>query len=142
MSAAVLDRYLATARPTHRTALRQLHGAVMTAVPEAESVLRRGVPAYRYLDRPLVSIGDARAHVALYVMQGRVLAKHAARLRRFDTSRTVVRFDPESAIPTATVLVVVRARAEEIRAARADSTLSRTGHGERSRSRRRQPEQK
>lgn len=136
MSTAVLERYLATARPTHRPALRQLHGAVMAVVPEAESVLRRGVPAYRYLDKPLVSIGDARAHVALYVMQGCVLATHAARLQRFDTSRTVVRFDPESAIPTATVRGVVRARAEEIRAAHAVSRVSRSGNGERSRSRR------
>lgn len=115
MSTAVLDAYLTTARPTHRAALRQLHDAVMAAVPEAESVLRRGVPAYRYRRRPLVSIGDAQAHVALYVMQGAVLARHAAQLQRFNTSRTVVRFDPKSAIPTATVVTVVRARAAEIR---------------------------
>ena len=74
MNTAVLDSYLAAARPTHRAALRQLHDAVMTAVPEAETGLRRGVPAYRYLHRPLVSIGDAQKHVALYVMQGTVLA--------------------------------------------------------------------
>lgn len=41
--------------------------------------------------------------LALDVMQGRVLATHAARLGRFDTSRTVGRFEPESAIPTVTV---------------------------------------
>ena len=115
MNTAVLDSYLATAKPTHRAALRQLHDAVMTAVPEAETVLRRGVPAYRYLHRPLVSIGDAQKHVALYVMQGAVLAKHSAQLAPFNTSRTVVRFDPSRVIPIATVMTLVRARADEIR---------------------------
>lgn len=115
MSTAVLDAYVASARPSHRAALRRLHEAVMTAVPEAEIALRRGVPAYRYLDRALVSIGDAQAHVALYVMQGAVLARHAAILQSFNTSRTVVRFDPQAGIPTATVVTLVRARADEIR---------------------------
>lgn len=119
MNAAVLDAYLATARPKHRAALRQLHDAVVTAVPDVELVLRRRVPAYRYRQKPLVSIGDAETHVALYVMQGTVLTTHAARLRRFDTSRTVVRFDPSAAIPAATVRALVRARADEIRRSRA-----------------------
>lgn len=122
MNTAVLDAYMATARPTHSAALRQLHEAVMTAVPEAELTLRRGVPAYRYLRRPLVSIGDAQKHVALYVMQGAVLGRHSALLRSYNTSRTVVRFDPKSVIPAATVMTLVRARADEIRRSRAKAT--------------------
>jgi uncharacterized protein YdhG (YjbR/CyaY superfamily) len=122
VNTSVLDAYLATARPTHRAALRQLHDAIMNAVPEAEPALRRGVPAYRYLHRPLVSIGDARMHVALYVMQGTVLARHSARLQPFDTSQTDVRFDPKSVIPTATVMTLVQARADEIRGAHASAT--------------------
>ena len=114
MNTAALDSYLATAKPTHRAALRQLHDAVMSAVPEAETALRRGVPAYRYLHRRLVSIGDAQKHVALYVMQGTVLASHSAQLEPFNTSRTVVRFDPSKVIPIATVMTLVRARADEI----------------------------
>jgi uncharacterized protein YdhG (YjbR/CyaY superfamily) len=121
MKPALLGAYLAAARPSHRAALRQLHVAIMTAVPDAELVLRRGVPAYRYLHRPLVSIGDAQSHVALYVMQGTALASHAAALQPFNTSKTVVRFDPKSAMPTATVLTLVRARADEIRRSRADA---------------------
>jgi len=115
MNTAALDSYLVTAKPTHRAALRQLHDAIMTAAPEAETVLRRGVPAYRNLQRPLVSIGDAQKHVALYVMQGTVLASHSAQLEPFNTSRTVVRFDPSKVIPIATVMTLVRARADEIR---------------------------
>ena len=133
MNTAVLDGYLATARPTHRAALRQLHDAVMAAVPEAEPALRTGVPAYRYLHRPLVSIGDAQKHVALYIMQGAVLARHSAQLQSFNTSRTVVRFDPKSVIPTATVMTLVRARADEIRWSRAirPARASRAGRGQR-----------
>lgn len=127
MNTAVLDAYLATARPGHRAALRQLHDAIVTAVPDAELVRRRSVPAYRYLERPLVSIGDAETHVSLYIMQGHVLTTHAARLRRYDTSRTVVRFDPAAAVPAATVRALVRARADEIRRSRAPRRQPRTG---------------
>ena len=53
--------------------------------------------------------------MAPYVMQGTVLAKHSAQLEPFNTSRTVVRFDPSKVIPIATVMTLVRARADEIR---------------------------
>jgi hypothetical protein len=48
-------------------------------------------------------------------MQGTVLASHSAQLAPFNTSRTVVRFDPSRVIPIATVMTLVRARADEIR---------------------------
>lgn len=113
MSPDLLCEYLAAARPSHEQALRQLHETIVDIVPEAELVLRRGVPAYRYRGRTLVSIGNARLHVSLYIMQGAVLADHADTLRTFDASRTVVRFDPGQ-IPIDLVTKLVRARRAEV----------------------------
>ncbi len=113
MSSALLEDYLARARPKHRTALRLLHDTISVAVPETALVTRRNVPAFRYRGRTLVSIGDARHHVSLYIMQGVTISRHAEELRAFDTSRTVVRFRPDQ-IPTDLVTQLVRARAAEI----------------------------
>lgn len=113
MTAKLLDDYLAGARIAHRPALRLLHDTVAAAVPQAALVTVRGVPAFRYRGRTLVSIGDARQHVSLYIMQGATLATHAEALEGFDTSRTVVRFHPDR-IPVPLVTRLARARAVEI----------------------------
>jgi uncharacterized protein YdhG (YjbR/CyaY superfamily) len=83
-------------------------------VPDADEVIRRGVPAFRYRGKPLVGMGAARRHVALYVMYGTVLKTHAAELEAYDTSNTVVRFDPHRPIPRDLVTKLVRARSVEI----------------------------
>jgi uncharacterized protein YdhG (YjbR/CyaY superfamily) len=108
------DDYLAQATVTHRRALEQLRKAVLSVVPDAEQVIRTGVPAFRYHSRPLVSIGDAHRHVALYVMYGDVLKTHAQELTPYDVSNTVVRFDPTKPIPVGLVSKLVRARVAEL----------------------------
>lgn len=113
MTPQLLDDYLAQSRSEHRAALRLLYDTIAAAVPDTELVIRRGVPAFRYRGRPLVSFGDAEKHVSLYIMQGNTIAAHQQELSRLDTSRTVVRFTPER-IPTALVRKLVRARAAEI----------------------------
>jgi uncharacterized protein YdhG (YjbR/CyaY superfamily) len=109
-----VEEYLARAPQAHRMALEELREAVLSAVPDPEEVIRRGVPAYRYEGRPLVSIGDAQGHVSLYVMYGATLRAHTPELQGFDTSNTVVRFDPNESIPVGLVAKLVRARAAEI----------------------------
>jgi uncharacterized protein YdhG (YjbR/CyaY superfamily) len=112
--AAAVNEYLARISDGHRLALEQLRDAVLLVVPDADEVIRVGVPAFRYRGKPLVSIGDAQRHVALYVMYGDVLKAHAAELEPYDTSNTVVRFDPDQPIPVGLVRELVRARAAEI----------------------------
>lgn len=113
MSSTLLEDYLAHAHPQHRNGLRLLHDTISAAVPDTELITRRNVPAFRYRGRTLVSIGDARHHVSLYIMQGSAIQEHADALKAFDTSRTVVRFNPEQ-IPTVVVTKLVHARKAEI----------------------------
>jgi uncharacterized protein YdhG (YjbR/CyaY superfamily) len=115
---AAVEEYLARAPEPHRAALRELRETVVSTVPDAEEVIRRDVPAFRYRGRPLVSIGAAQRHVSLYVMYGAVLERYAAELEPHDTSNTVVRFDPNQPIPVDLVTKLVGARAAEIEAAR------------------------
>lgn len=112
--ARAVDEYLARAPEGHRTALKQLREAVMSVVPHADEVIRSGVPAFRYHGKSLVSIGAAQRHVSLFVMYGEALKTHVAELGRYDTSNTVVRFDPNQPIPVGLVTKLVTARAAEI----------------------------
>ena len=128
----LLQTYLSQAHPPHRRALRVLHDVIAAEVPEAVLALRRGVPAFRYRGRPLVSIGDARNHVSLYVMQGHALDVHAAELADYDSSRTVVRFGPECPSPLSSWLgwsgpVSVRSRRLDRSTAPADGCVRRPG---------------
>lgn len=107
----LLEAYLARAHPSHR---RALHDIIAAKVPNAVLALRRSVSAFRYRQRTLVSIGDAKRHVSLYVMQGHALDVHAEALADYGTSRTVVRFKPESPIPAKLVARIAHTRREEI----------------------------
>lgn len=110
----MLETYLLNVRPQHRAALQSLYDTIAAEVPDTVVVVRRGVPAFRYRERPLVSIGDAERHVSLYVMRGRALEVHADELAGYVVSSTVVRFDPESPIPTELVSLLTRTRLGEI----------------------------
>lgn len=110
-----VDRYLAKLPGDQRAALERLRETVRSAVPGAEETISSGIPAFRYNGRPLVSIGAARNHVGLYIMYGDVLRAHAQELRRYDTSNTVVRFQPDDPLPDHLVTRLVKARLAELR---------------------------
>jgi len=109
-----VDEYLARLPEEQREALEQLRQTIRSVVPEVEEVIRTGVPAFRHGGRPLVSIGAAKRHVALYVMHGAVLARHKDELRAFDTSNTVIRFTPSKPLPRRLVIKLLKARLAEI----------------------------
>lgn len=119
-TSSVIDRYIAQARRAHRPALMALADAIKSAAPRAEVSVRRGVPAFHHLGKPLVSFGDAAHHVSLYLMYGKVLASFSQRLHGYSSSNTVIRFDPAEPVPTSLVSELVRARVEEIERALSD----------------------
>lgn len=109
-----VDQYLARLPAEQREALESLRRVIRSVVPGVEEVIRRGVPAFRYKGRPLVSIGAAKRHVALYIMYGAVLETYAEELRGFDTSRTVIRFEPSRPLPAPLVAKLALARVAEL----------------------------
>lgn len=109
-----VDEYLARLPKEQREALERLRQVIESVVPGVEEVIRTGVPAFRYNGKPLVSIGAAKRHVALYVMYGAVLETHKEELKAFDTSNTVIRFTPNKPLPARLVARLVKARMAEI----------------------------
>ena len=53
------EAYIATAPETQREALQRLLAAIRSAVPGAEEVVRRGLPAFLNRGRRVLSIGAA-----------------------------------------------------------------------------------
>jgi uncharacterized protein YdhG (YjbR/CyaY superfamily) len=109
-----LDEYLARVPPEQRESLAQLRQTIGRVVPGVEEAIRSGVPAFRHRGRPLVSIGAAKGHVALYVMYGKALETYRDELNGLDTSNTVIRFAPAKRPPASLVVKLVKARRAEI----------------------------
>src|SRR5687768_13877904 len=80
-----VDEYLAAVPAEHRAALEELRATIKTAVPEAVEVISYGIPNFKYQGRPLVAIGDAKNHYALYVMSTAVVDSHQEELAPYDT---------------------------------------------------------
>jgi uncharacterized protein YdhG (YjbR/CyaY superfamily) len=109
-----VDEYLAALPKVQRDALERLRDMIKSVVPDADEVIRSRVPAFRYNDRPLVSLGASKRHFSLFIMKGNAIQKFKEELKAFDTSNTVVRFDPERPLPRRLVTILVKACIGEI----------------------------
>ncbi len=52
VAAGDVGEYLARAPEGHRRALEQMREALLSVVPDADEVIRSGVPAFRYHGKP------------------------------------------------------------------------------------------
>ncbi|MEX0864629.1 MAG: DUF1801 domain-containing protein [Acidimicrobiia bacterium] len=113
---ATVDAFLAAAPDDQRAALEQLRAVIKAAAPEAVEGLGYGVPAFKYLGRPLVSYGAAKAHCAFYVQSPAVMEAHAHLVEGYDTSKGTIRFQAHQPLPADLVTTLVRARMAETEA--------------------------
>ena len=103
--------FLAKLPPDQRKALTELRRQVLAAVPEAEEYFGYAMPGYRYHGHPLVYIGAAKKHCALY---GMVPKEFAEKLNDFSTSKGSIRFTPDKPLPEKLVREIVLHVATEI----------------------------
>ena len=106
------DGYLAALPPEQRAALQTLRRIIHAAAPQAEEYLGYGLAAFRQ-DGPLVALGAAGAHCALYPMTGHSVADFAAELKGYSTSKGAIRFPADKPLPAALVRKIVKARLAE-----------------------------
>ena len=107
---ATIDEYLAGLGQEQRKALTRLRMAIRSAAPGAEECFSYGVPAFRLDGQAIAGFAAAARHCTFFPMSGRIVARHAAALRGFDTSKGAIRFQPERPLPLALVRRLVRAR--------------------------------
>nr|HRP00794.1 DUF1801 domain-containing protein [Flavobacteriales bacterium] len=92
-------------------ALEQLRKRVLSVSRGIEEHFGYGMPAFRYNGHPLLYMGAAKNHCALY---GSVPAGFRERLKDFTVSNGAIQFSPGKPIPAALLRDIVKAKVAEI----------------------------
>ncbi len=103
--------YLAALSADQRKALQTLRKQIIAAVPGCQEHFGYGLPAFKYNGHPLVYMGAAKNHCALY---GAVPAGFKERLKDFTVSKGTIQFTPGKPLPAALVKDIVQAKRAEI----------------------------
>jgi len=113
-----IDAYLASLPTAKHDALEALRRTIAAAAPEAVEAISYGIPAFRYLGRPLAGYAAAAAHCSFFPMSSELIAIHRSELAGFSTAKGTIRFTPERRLPVDLVTAIVRERMAQIEAAR------------------------
>jgi uncharacterized protein YdhG (YjbR/CyaY superfamily) len=105
------DEYLKQLPAEQRKALETLRKQILSAAPGAEEHFGYGLPGFKYNAHPMVYMGAAKNHVALY---GSVPAGFRERLKDFNVRKGAIQFTPEKPLPAALVKDIVKAKVAEI----------------------------
>ncbi|HTU59935.1 MAG TPA: DUF1801 domain-containing protein [Polyangiales bacterium] len=103
-----IDEYLADLPEEQRRALSTLRAQINAAAPEAEEYIGYGLAGFKVGGRPLIYIGAAKNHCAIY--GGRDDDALAEKLKAFKQSKGTIQFTPDKPIPAALVKEIVKAR--------------------------------
>lgn len=107
-----IDAYLVRLTSDKRAALEKLRRAIHAAAPKAEECISYQLPAFRLDGKVLVWFGAATNHCSFYPGAAPI-ARHAAELVDYETSKGTIRFSPDDPLPAALVKKLVRTRIAE-----------------------------
>jgi uncharacterized protein YdhG (YjbR/CyaY superfamily) len=113
-----MDDYLAGLSPGDKAALERVRAVVLGAVPEAEEGRSYGMPAFIYAGRPLLGFRAAKKHLSIFPFSPAAIDAVSDRLGDFDLAKGTVRFTADTPVPEDVLTDLVRARKQEITAAR------------------------
>lgn len=105
------DDYLAQLPAAQQKALQALRKQILTAAPGCTEHFGYGLPGFKYNGHPMLYLGAAKNHVALY---GSVPVGFKDRLKDFTVSKGTIRFTPEKPLPAALVKDIVKMKCAEI----------------------------
>lgn len=112
-SSETVDGYLAALPEAQRATLQRLRETIKATAPEAAESISYGMPTFKYKGRPLIHIGAAKHHCAIY---GLVPDAFKGELKQYDTSKGTIRFPADRPISETLVRKLVKAKIEEIEA--------------------------
>jgi len=103
-----VDEYLARLDDDKRIALEKLRRTIKAAAPRAEECISYQLPAFRLDGRMLVWYGAGANHCSFY--PGAIVEAHTQDLKKYETSKGTIRFQPDAPLPPALVRKLVKAR--------------------------------
>jgi uncharacterized protein YdhG (YjbR/CyaY superfamily) len=109
-----IDEYLRALPADQRRALAAVRGQIKAAVPHVEEYVGYGLAGFKLHGRPLLYIGAAKNHCAIY--GARADDALADALKRFKQSKGTIQFTPDEPIPAAVVKRLVKARVAALEA--------------------------
>jgi uncharacterized protein YdhG (YjbR/CyaY superfamily) len=121
-----IDEYLAALPLEQRAALEKVRETIRAAAPEVQESISYRLPAFKYKGRPLIYIGAAKNHCALYAIDTET---HKDALRGYDISKGTVRFSAERPPPKALVRKLLETRMAEIEAGASLYGRRKSGNG-------------
>ncbi|MBL7937970.1 MAG: DUF1801 domain-containing protein [Flavobacteriales bacterium] len=105
------NEYLTQLPADQRKALEALRKQILAAAPGCTEHFGYGLPGFKYNDHPMLYLGAAKNHVALY---GSVPVGIKDRLKDFKVSKGTIQFTPEKPLPAALVKDIVKMKMAEI----------------------------
>ncbi|MDX2022582.1 MAG: DNA alkylation repair protein [Deltaproteobacteria bacterium] len=114
------EQYVAPLPADQRRALETLRKQIIGAAPDVQEYIGYGLPGFKLHGRPLLYIGAAKSHCAIYGAraEGALVKKLAA----FKQSKGTIQFVPAHPIPAAVVKAIVKARVQANNARAATKT--------------------
>ena len=113
-----MDDYLDDLQPVQKAALERVRAVVGELAPDAEEGKSYGVPAFIYAGRPLLGFSAAKKHLSIFPFSPAAIDAVSDRLGDFDLAKGTVRFTADTPVPEDVLTDLVRARKQEITAAR------------------------
>ena len=95
-----VEEYLGALPAEQRDALEGLRRTIRAAAPAATETISYQMPAFRDVDRLLVSYAAFKDHCSLFPMSLKVIADHREELQGHLAGRGTIRFRPERPLPT------------------------------------------
>ncbi len=117
--AKTVTEYLAGAPTDKRAALLKLRKTIKAAAPKATESLSYGLIGFKHNGKPVIYLGYAKTHCALYGSTGHFVAAHAAELAGYEVSKGTIRFPAATPPPSRLVTKMIKARIAEIETATA-----------------------
>ena len=106
-----VEAYLSGVPEPARATLEGLRALIPRLVPDAVEGFSYGIPGFKYRGRPLVYIGAAKNHCALYALDA-ALAEQAG----YETAKGTIRFPPDAPPPEALIKELLERRMAAIEA--------------------------
>ena len=114
MSQKEIDDYLANLDEPKRTTLQKLRQTIHSIIPKAEQGIAYGMPAFRLHGKVIAGFAAFKNHLSYLPHSGSVLAELADDVAGYVTSKGVLQFSIDKALPKAPVRKLIAVRLREI----------------------------
>lgn len=109
-----VESYIKSQPKSVQPLLVQLRSVIQTSAPKAEESISYGMPAYKYLGKPLVYFGAQKHHIGFYPTPSPIVA-FKKELADFKQSKGAVQFPLENRLPIGLIKKMVKLRLTEVR---------------------------